>query len=129
MALSRRAAKAINALLVAPIGVLPGAEGDTVHPFRIWLGSDIEGRLKPEAALSDLRKALRRYTQSAAYYLAVAQPDACRYDMTGEPVEAVSEQDRHSFTVVQERRKQRRKEREMAQQTNEVILPTGPVDT
>ena len=104
-----------------------------MHPFRIWLGSDIEGRLKPEAALSDLRKALRRYTQSAAYYLAVAQPDACRYDMTGEPVEAVSEQDRHnarhSFTVVQERRKQRRKEREMAQQTNEVILPTGPVDT
>ncbi|MCF1464969.1 hypothetical protein FS827_27310 [Agrobacterium vitis] len=110
------AAKAVNALLNEPIAVLPSAEGETVLPFRIGINTDIEKRLRLDAALSDLRKALRRYTHSAAYLYATAQPDALRHDIVGEPCEPVSEEDRlnarQSFLLVQERRKQRRQQRQ-----------------
>ncbi|QYA10275.1 hypothetical protein J5285_22075 (plasmid) [Agrobacterium larrymoorei] len=49
-----------------PIAVLPSAEGETVLPFRIGINTDIETRLRLDAALSDLREALRRCTHSAA---------------------------------------------------------------
>ncbi|ACM39615.1 MULTISPECIES: ProQ/FinO family protein [Rhizobium/Agrobacterium group] len=113
---SLEAAKAVNALLNEPIAVLPSAEGETVLPFRIGINTDIERRLRPDAALSDLRKALRRYTHSAAYLYATAQPDALRHDIVGQPCEAVRDEDRlnarQSFLIVQERRKQRRQQRE-----------------
>lgn len=113
---SLEAAKAVNALLDAPIAVLPSAEGEIVLPFRIGSNTDIEMRLRPGAGLSDLRKALRRYTHSAAYLYATAQPDALCHDIVGQPCEAVSDEDRlnarQSFLIVQERRKQRRQQRE-----------------
>ncbi|WCK69396.1 ProQ/FINO family protein [Agrobacterium tumefaciens] len=72
--------------------------------------------LRPGAALSDLRKALRRYTHSAANLYATAQPDALRYDIIGQPIGAVSDGDRlnarQTFLIVQERRKRRRESRE-----------------
>ncbi|WP_420359910.1 ProQ/FinO family protein [Agrobacterium vitis] len=83
-------------------------------PFRIGINTDIEKRLRLDAALSDLRKALRRNTHSAAYLYATAQPDALRHDIVGEPCGNVSEEDRlharQSFLLVQERRKQRRQQ-------------------
>nr|ASK40951.1 hypothetical protein [Agrobacterium genomosp. 6]ASK42528.1 hypothetical protein [Agrobacterium sp.] len=79
------AAKAVNALLTGPIAVLPSAEGEIVLPFRIGINDDIERLLRPGAALSDLHKALRRYTHSAAYLYATARPDALRHDMLVNP--------------------------------------------
>ncbi|CVI64400.1 ProQ/FinO family protein (plasmid) [Agrobacterium leguminum] len=113
---SLEAAKAVNALLNEPIAVLPSAEGETVLPFRIGINIGIEKRLRPDAALPDLRKALRCYTHSAAYLYATAQPDALRHDIDGKACEPVSEGDRlnarQSFLLVQERRKQRRQQRQ-----------------
>ncbi|CUX71374.1 MULTISPECIES: ProQ/FinO family protein [Agrobacterium] len=103
-------------MLTGPIAVLTSAEGEIVLPFRIGINNDIERLLRPGAALSDLHKALRRYTHSAAYLYATAQPDALRHDIVGEPFGAVSDEDRLSarqtFLIVQERRKQRREQRE-----------------
>jgi sRNA-binding protein len=90
-----------------------------VRPFKIGIGSEIEALLKSDAALPELRKALRRYTRSAGYLLAMAQPDANRHGINGEPVEPVSEGDRlnarQSFAAIQQHRKRLRLQREAAQ--------------
>ncbi|NSZ66883.1 MULTISPECIES: ProQ/FinO family protein [Rhizobium/Agrobacterium group] len=103
-------------MLNEPTAVLPSDEEETVLPFRIGIDTDIEKRLRLDAGLSDLRKALRRYTHSAAYLYATAQPEALRHDIVGKPCEPVSEDDRlnarQSFLLVQERRKQRRQQRQ-----------------
>ncbi|MGN7714956.1 ProQ/FINO family protein [Agrobacterium radiobacter] len=95
------------------MAVLPSAEGETVLPFRIGINNDIVRLLRPGAALSDLRKALRRYTHSAANLYATAQPDVL---LIGQPFGAVSDEDRlnarQTFLIVQERRKRRREPRE-----------------
>lgn len=112
---SLEVAKAINAMLTAPISVLPKVEGDLVLPFRVGIGAEIEKLLRPTASAKELRKALRRYAYSAAYLYASAQPDACRHEINGEPIEPVSELDRvnarQSFLIVQEKRDERRRER------------------
>lgn len=110
------AATAINALLIEPLAVLPSAEGEDVRPFMVGIRSELESRMKSDVATSDLQSALRRYVRCAAYLLATGQPDAYRYDIHGKPVEPVNEVDRRSarqsFTVVQQKRSKRRKERE-----------------
>jgi ProP effector len=67
--------------------------------------------LRPDASIKDLRKAVRRFTYSAGYLYASAQPDAHCHEINGEPVEPVSERDRinaqQSFLFVQEQRIQR----------------------
>ncbi|MGK6317737.1 ProQ/FinO family protein [Neorhizobium sp. DT-125] len=116
------AARTVDALLIEPIGVLPNAEGEIIRPFKIGIGLEIQQRLKPEVTVSNLRKALRRYTHSSSYPFAMAQPDAMRHDIAGDPVEPVSEQDRlnarQSFVVIRARREQLRKEREATQTSN-----------
>lgn len=106
-------ARAIAALLVAPIAVLPKEPGDIVLPFKVGIGAEIGELLRLEASRIDLRSALRRYTRSAAYLYASAQPDAQRHDIDARPVEPVSEPDRITarkwFLVVQEKRKERRR--------------------
>lgn len=113
------AARSIDAMLTVPIAVLPKIEGDLVLPFRVGIGTDIETLLRPDASRSELRKALRRYTHSAGYLYASAQPDAYRHEINGEAVGLVSEEDRinarQSFLKVQEMRKQRRKQRQASE--------------
>lgn len=118
-------AHAINGLLVEPIAVLPNAEGDIVRPFKIGIGPEIRARLKPGIARVQLSRRMYRYTRSAAYLLACAQPSAMRHDIDGNPVEPVNEQDqinaRSGFVALRQRLK-RRMEREAGEGVD-----TGPI--
>ncbi|MGF3027762.1 ProQ/FINO family protein [Methylobacterium aquaticum] len=105
-------AQTLNALLVAPIGVLPAALGDPLHPFQVGLGPEILARRRPEVALNVCERAIRDYVHSFSYRHAAAQPGSMRYDLDGNPIEPVSEKDRHdmqrSCEVDQERARQRK---------------------
>jgi hypothetical protein len=105
-------AQALNALLVAPIGVLPAALGDPIRPFQVGLGPKIFGCRRPEVAVNVCERAIRDYVRSFSYRHAVAQPGSLRYDLDGNPVEPVSEKDRHDMQrnceVDQERTRQRK---------------------
>ena len=90
-------AQALNALLVAPIGVLPAALGDPLRPFQIGLGPEILARRRPEVGVNVCERAIRDYVRSFSYRHAVAQPGSMRYDLDGNPVEPVSEKDRHDM--------------------------------
>ena len=84
----------INALLVRPIGVLPEKAGDQIRPFALGLFNDMRPLLKPDTPLMKLRRAMAVYAHSKRYYFASAQPNAMRHDLSGEPIEPVSEEDR-----------------------------------
>ena len=71
-------AQALNALLVAPIGVLPVAVGDTLRPFQVGLGPEILARRRPEVAVNVCERAIRDYVRSFSYRHAVAQPGSMR---------------------------------------------------
>lgn len=105
-------AQALNALLVAPIGVLPVAVGDPLRPFQVGLGPEILARRRPEVAVNVCERAIRDYVRSFSYRHAVAQPGSMRYDLDGNPVEPVSEKDRHDMQrnceVDRERTRQRK---------------------
>ncbi len=109
-------AAAINAHLTAPIGVLPVSTDGIIRPFAIGLGTEIEARIKPDAAVDELQMAVRQYARNRIYMLAMAQPNAMRHDIDGNPVEPVSEANRMSaqvkFTRLQDAIEKRRKERE-----------------
>lgn len=87
-------AGAINALLVRPIGVLPEKAGDQIRPFALGLFNDMRPLLKLDTPLMKLRRAMAVYAHSKRYYFASAQPDSMRHDLSGAPVEPVSEDDR-----------------------------------
>ncbi|WP_053078334.1 ProQ/FINO family protein [Methylobacterium tarhaniae] len=105
-------AQTLNALLMAPIGVLPAALGDPLRPFQVGLGPEILARRRPEVAVNVCERAIRNYVRSFSYRHAVAQPGSMRYDLDGNPVEPVSEKDRHDMQrnceVDQERARQRK---------------------
>jgi hypothetical protein len=105
-------AQALNALLVAPIGVLPATVGDPLRPFQVGLGPEILARRRPEVAVNVCERAIRDYVRSFSYRHAVAQPGSMRYDLDGNPVEPVSEKDRHDMQrnceVDRERTRQRK---------------------
>ncbi|UHC17887.1 ProQ/FinO family protein [Methylobacterium currus] len=105
-------ARELNALLLAPIGVLPAAEGEPVRPFRIGIGAEIVARRRPEVEIDTCKRAIRDYSRSFTYRFATAQPDAMRHDLGGHPVEPVSDADRrfaqHSCQVDQERSRRRK---------------------
>jgi hypothetical protein len=105
-------AQALNALLVTPIGVLPAAVGDPLRPFRVGLGPEIVARRKPEVVAATCQWAIRDYVRSFSYRHAAAQPGSMRYDLDGNPVEPVSEKDRHdmqrSCEVDQEKARRRK---------------------
>ncbi|NTF52718.1 ProQ/FINO family protein [Agrobacterium rhizogenes] len=87
-------AKAISALLVRPIDLLPKAVGDPIRPFAIGIWNDIRALLKPNTAVTSLRRAVSVYTHSKRYYLACAQPDAFRHDIDGNSIAPVEEENR-----------------------------------
>lgn len=87
-------ADAINMLLVRPIGVLPEKAGDPIRPFALGLFNDMRALLKPETPMTSLRRAMAAYAHSKRYYFASAQPGSMRHDLSGEPIEPVSEEDR-----------------------------------
>lgn len=87
-------ARAINELLLQPIGILPAKVGDPVRPFALGLWNDIRPLLKPDAGLTTLRRATGAYVHSRRYLFATAQPDAMRFDLQGNPVGPVSDADR-----------------------------------
>jgi ProP effector len=87
-------AKAIAALLVRPIGLLPQASGDPIKPFAIGVWNDIRGLLKPDTPVTSLRRATSAYTHSKRYLFACAQPNAFRHGIDGNPSAPVSDEDR-----------------------------------
>lgn len=87
-------AAAINMLLVRPIDVLPAKAGDPIRPFALGLFNDMRALLKPETPLTSLRRAMAAYAHSKRYYFASAQPGSMRHDLSGEPIEPLSEEDR-----------------------------------
>ncbi|MBY3238704.1 ProQ/FINO family protein [Rhizobium laguerreae] len=76
-----RKADAINALLVCPVGILPGRQGDPIRPFAIGLFEEIRPLLKPGVGMTTLRRAVAAFVHSKRYYL------------DGRPLEALSEDD------------------------------------
>lgn len=107
-------AQALNALLVAPIGVLPVAVGDTLRPFQVGLGPEILARRRPEVAVNVCERAIRDYVRSFSYRHAVAQPGSMRCDLDGNPVEPVSDKDRHDMQRNCEVDRERTRERKAA---------------
>ncbi len=107
-------AQALNALLVAPIGVLPVAVGDPLRPFQVGLGPEILARRRPEVAVNVCERAIRDYVRGFSYRHAVAQPGSMRYDLDGNPVELVSEKDRHDMQRNCEVDRERTRERKAA---------------
>lgn len=107
-------ASAINHHLTAPLDVLPVSIGATVKPFAIGISPSIEARMKPDASLSELKLAIRKYTRNRFYMLASAQHGAMRHDIDGIPVEPVSYEHRLAAKVtwmrMQEAIEKRRKE-------------------
>ena len=97
----------INALLSAPIAVLPIAATDPVRIFKVGLRPDIEKRLKPDATPKSLRTALQRYTFCSAYIRAMAAPGAMRHDIDGKPVEPINDVDRTYARSIMETRTKR----------------------
>ncbi|SCB58806.1 ProQ/FINO family protein [Rhizobium aethiopicum] len=87
-------ANAINTLLIRPVGVLPAKAGDPVLPFAVGLFNELRPLLKPDAGVTTLRRATAAYVHCRRYYFASAQPDSMRHNLDGEPVEALSEEDR-----------------------------------
>lgn len=87
-------ASAINTLLIRPVGVLPAKPGDPVLPFAVGLFNELRPLLKPDAGVTTLRRATAAYVHCRRYYFASAQPDSMRHNLDGEPVEALSEEDR-----------------------------------
>ncbi|MFS8148359.1 ProQ/FINO family protein [Rhizobium sp. BR 249] len=87
-------ANAINTLLIRPVGVLPAKPGDPVLPFAVGLFNELRPLLKPDAGVTTLRRATAAYVHCRRYYFASAQPDSMRHNLDGEPVEALSEEDR-----------------------------------
>jgi ProP effector len=87
-------AEAIAALLVRPVGLLPKVSGDPIKPFAIGVWNDIRKLLKPETPVISLRRATSAYTHSKRYLSACAQADAYRYEIDGNPIGPVSDEDR-----------------------------------
>ncbi|MQB34295.1 ProQ/FINO family protein [Agrobacterium rhizogenes] len=87
-------AKAIAALLIQPIDLLPKVVGDPIRPFAIGIWNDLRALLKPDSSVISLRRAVSAYTHSKRYFLACAQPDAFRHDIDGNAVAPNAEEHR-----------------------------------
>jgi sRNA-binding protein len=87
-------ARAINALLLQPIDILPSAIGDPIKPFALGLWNEIRPLLRANVNVTALRRATAAYLHSKRYYLATAQPDSMRFDLQGHATEPVSAADR-----------------------------------
>ncbi|WP_082660536.1 ProQ/FINO family protein [Aureimonas ureilytica] len=111
-------AEAINAHLLAPIGVLPNSTERPVLPFAIGISAEIEARIKPGDSMDDLKIAIRKYVRHRTYLLAMGQPNSTRHDIDGNPVEPVSEENRQTaittYTRIQAANEKRRKAQEQA---------------
>lgn len=87
-------ARAINAMLVRPIGILPSCAGEPIRPFAIGLFNEMRMLLRPGYGVTNLRRATAAYVFSKRYYFASAQPDSMRHDLDGNPVAALDAADR-----------------------------------
>jgi len=76
-------ADAIGKLLIRPIAILPKVVGDPIKPFVIGLWNDIQPLRRTDVSSTALRRALGAYLHSKAYFLALAQPGAFRFDLDG----------------------------------------------
>ncbi|NTF44676.1 ProQ/FINO family protein [Rhizobium rhizogenes] len=93
-ALDVKKAEAINTLLLRRIDILPSRPGDPVRPFALGLWSEIRPLLKPDVPVMSLRRATSAFLHSKRYYFACAQPDSMRHDISGNPTEPLSAEDR-----------------------------------
>ncbi|PJO49388.1 ProP effector [Ochrobactrum sp. BH3] len=89
-----RRCKAIESLLVQPLGVLPTEIGDPIRPVTIGFFQQVSTLLKPDARVTALRRAVGAYVHSKRYYLSCCLADAMRHDLDGKPFEPVSDTDR-----------------------------------
>lgn len=93
-------AEAITSLLTRQVDLLPQAVGDPIRPFAIGIWNDIRALLKPDTAVTSLRRAISAYTHSKRYFLACAQPDAFRHDIDGNATTPVTEENRIAAQTV-----------------------------
>ncbi|MGV1757374.1 ProQ/FINO family protein [Rhizobium sp. P44RR-XXIV] len=105
-ALDVKKADAINTLLLQRIDILPSRPGDPVRPFALGLWSEIRPLLKPDVPVMSLRRATSAFLHSKQYYFACAQPDSMRHDISGNPTEPLSSEDRlaaqHRLTTLRQ---------------------------
>jgi sRNA-binding protein len=87
-------AEAISQLLVRPIALLPSKLGDPIKPFAVGIWTDLRALMKPDVAVTALRRATSAYTHSKRYVFASAQPDSMRHDVDGAAISDVSDEDR-----------------------------------
>lgn len=95
-ALDVKKAEAINTLLVRRVEILPSKPGDIIRPFALGLWNEIRPLLKPDMPVMSLRRATSAFLHSKQYYFACAQPDSIRHDIAGNPIEPLSDEDRHA---------------------------------
>lgn len=86
-------AAAINALLVEPAGILPSTVNDEIKPFEVGLFDHFRARIRQEASVTQLRRAVAAYVHTKRYYFASAQPGAMRHDFNGRAIGPVSQTD------------------------------------
>ena len=78
--------------------VFPSADDPTIRPLALGISRAIEARLTAKDGESKriarhrIKGWISRYTHSAGYLVALAQPGAMRHDVDGMPVEPVSEE-------------------------------------
>jgi sRNA-binding protein len=78
--------------------VFPTADDPTIRPLALGISRAIDARLTAKdgesksVARHRVKGWISRYTRSAGYLLALAQPGAMRHDVDGVPVEPVSDE-------------------------------------
>lgn len=95
-ALDVKKAEAINTLLVRRVDILPSKPGDIIRPFALGLWNELRPLLKPDMSVMSLRRATSAFLHSKQYYFACAQPGSIRHDIAGNPIELLSDEDRHA---------------------------------
>jgi sRNA-binding protein len=92
--------------LPADVTVFPRAAGQPIVPLAIGTAKHLEELGVPSEAVAHV---IRGYTRHPAYLRALARPGAMRHDLTGQPVEPVSEEHARYAALSLEAIKRRRR--------------------
>lgn len=88
-----RNGRVIQGNLTHPVRVIAVEDGAVVKPLAIGIKTDLLKIAKPDQK-ARLRQALRHYTSRTDYLQALAEDGSMRHDISGEPVEHVSDDHR-----------------------------------
>lgn len=85
------------------------------RPLKIGIGKDLIPLLPEDVPPSAMKAALWSHTSTIAYLRNTAAAGAMRHDLSGNPIEPVSDHDReHAASLISERKKARHKREEAA---------------